>query len=104
MSDRLIVPAGMSRRHFLGHMATTALAVPAIQFAAGLIPGHSYRLQVVLHDGDQTKGADSGEGCATFCASAGTACQPASGACKGDGDCCSGLTCSNGSCAPGGVH
>ena len=36
MSDRLIVPGGMSRRHFLGHMATTAMAVPAMQFAAGL--------------------------------------------------------------------
>jgi hypothetical protein len=36
MSDRLIVPSGMSRRHFLGHMATTALAVPAIQFFGSL--------------------------------------------------------------------
>ena len=36
MSDRLIVPSGMSRRHFLGHMATTALAVPAMQFAGAL--------------------------------------------------------------------
>ena len=36
MSDRLIVPSGMSRRHFLGHMATTALAVPAMQFFGAL--------------------------------------------------------------------
>jgi len=36
MSDRLIVPSGMSRRHFLGHMASTAMAVPALQFAASL--------------------------------------------------------------------
>ncbi len=36
MSDRLIVPGGMSRRHFMGHMATTALAVPAMQFAGAL--------------------------------------------------------------------
>ena len=36
MSDRLIVPSGMSRRHFLGHMATTAMAVPAMQFAASM--------------------------------------------------------------------
>jgi hypothetical protein len=36
MSDRLIVPNGMSRRHFLGHMATTAMAVPAMQFAASM--------------------------------------------------------------------
>jgi hypothetical protein len=32
----LIVPAGMSRRHFLGHLATTALAAPAAQFFATL--------------------------------------------------------------------
>jgi hypothetical protein len=32
MLDRLIVPPGMSRRHFLGHLATTTLAVPALQF------------------------------------------------------------------------
>jgi len=36
MSDGLIVPSGMSRRHFLGHMATTALALPAVQFFGGL--------------------------------------------------------------------
>ena len=36
MSDRLIVPSGMSRRHFLGHMASTALAAPAIQFFGAL--------------------------------------------------------------------
>jgi hypothetical protein len=34
MTDRLIVPSGMSRRHFLGHMAT--MAVPAMQFASSL--------------------------------------------------------------------
>jgi hypothetical protein len=32
MSDRFSTPAGMSRRHFLGHLATSALAVPAAQF------------------------------------------------------------------------
>ncbi len=36
MSDRLIVPSGMSRRHFMGHMASTALAVPAMQFFGSL--------------------------------------------------------------------
>ena len=36
MSDHLIVPRGMTRRHFLGHMATTALAVPAMHFAGAL--------------------------------------------------------------------
>jgi len=34
-----------------------------------LTPGHSYRLQVLVHDGDQNKtGGDSGEGCVLFCA------------------------------------
>ncbi|MCA1685048.1 MAG: DUF1501 domain-containing protein, partial [Planctomycetia bacterium] len=32
MSDRLIVPSGMTRRHFMGHLASTALALPAAQF------------------------------------------------------------------------
>jgi hypothetical protein len=36
MTDRLIVPSGMSRRHFLGHMATASLAVPAMQFFGAL--------------------------------------------------------------------
>jgi hypothetical protein len=36
MSDHLIVPGGMSRRHFLGHLATTTLAVPAMQFFGAL--------------------------------------------------------------------
>ncbi len=36
MSDRWIVPSGMSRRHFFGHMATTALALPAVQFFSAL--------------------------------------------------------------------
>jgi hypothetical protein len=36
MSDRLIVPQGMSRRHFLGHMATTAMALPALHFFGAL--------------------------------------------------------------------
>jgi hypothetical protein len=36
MTDRLTVPSGMSRRHFLGHLAGTALAVPAAQFFGAL--------------------------------------------------------------------
>jgi hypothetical protein len=64
-----------------------------IQFAVGLLTGHSYRLQTILHDGDQTRGADSGEGCALYCAAAGTACAPACGVCTSNTDCCSGLTC-----------
>ena len=34
-----------------------------------LVPGRSYRLQVIVHDGDQNKvGGDSGEACVLFCA------------------------------------
>lgn len=34
----------------------------------GLIPGHTYRLYFMVHDGDQNKlGGDSGHGCATLC-------------------------------------
>ena len=34
----------------------------------GFISGHSYRIQVMVHDGDQNKtGGDVGEACATFC-------------------------------------
>ena len=32
MADRLIVSSGMSRRHFLGHLAVTVLAAPAAEF------------------------------------------------------------------------
>ncbi len=36
MIDRLTTPDGMSRRHFLSHMATTAMALPAMQFMSSL--------------------------------------------------------------------
>ena len=32
----LITPQGMTRRHFFGHLATSAMAVPAFQFASAL--------------------------------------------------------------------
>ncbi len=36
-----------------------------------LVPGHSYRIQVMVHDGDQNQvGGDSGEACVNFCAAA----------------------------------
>jgi hypothetical protein len=38
-----------------------------IRFEVGLVAFHSYRLQFMLHDGDQTQGADSSEGCAVYC-------------------------------------
>jgi hypothetical protein len=36
MSDRFATPRGMSRRHFLGHLASTAVALPAAQFLGAL--------------------------------------------------------------------
>jgi hypothetical protein len=47
-----------------------------VRYEAGLIAGHSYRLQVIAHDGDQTQGGDAGEACAIFCAGGGTNCTP----------------------------
>jgi hypothetical protein len=87
-----------------------------------LTPGHSYRLQVLVHDGDQNKGGgDSGEACVLFCAGAdscGSECGPATGtggsggtqcptgttACGNGGvdpaTCPSGTVCANGCCLP----
>jgi hypothetical protein len=40
-------------------------------------PGHSYRLQVIVHDGDQNKsGGDCGEACVVFCAGGNTTTPP----------------------------
>ncbi len=40
-------------------------------------PGHSYRLQVIVHDGDQNKvGGDCGEACVVFCAGGSTTTPP----------------------------
>ncbi|MDB5349787.1 MAG: hypothetical protein JWN86_1034 [Planctomycetota bacterium] len=36
MLDRLITPSGMTRRHFMGHMATTAMALPAMQLLSAM--------------------------------------------------------------------
>ena len=61
-----------------------------MRFEVGLISGHSYRIQVIAHDGDQNKGGDSGEACATFCAGTGTLCDPGVTECVQDPD---GSTC-----------
>ena len=36
MTDCLVTPSGMSRRHFLGHMATTAMALPAMSLMSAM--------------------------------------------------------------------
>jgi hypothetical protein len=64
--------------------------------------GHSYRVQVLVHDGDQNKaGGDAGEGCALFCAGSG-------GDCEATNSCGGGTnkpTCPEGvaACGPGGI-
>jgi hypothetical protein len=71
-----------------------------LRFEVGLISGHSYRLQVVAHDGDQNKGGDSGEACAVFCAGTGMLCDQGVTQCAG-GDastCPPGTTCFAGCC------
>lgn len=36
MQENLPTPVGMSRRHFMGHLATSAMALPALQFMGSL--------------------------------------------------------------------
>jgi hypothetical protein len=71
-----------------------------LRFEVGLISGHSYRLQVQAHDGDQNKGGDSGEACAIFCAGSGMLCDPGVQQCgQGDaGQCPAGKVCVQGCC------
>ena len=70
-----------------------------------LTQGHSYRIQVMVHDGDQNKvGGDSGEACVDFCAGGGPSTETSgSGGQGGSGEpppmCPSGYV----SCGPGGV-
>jgi hypothetical protein len=63
----------------------------------GLLPGRSYRLQVIVHDGDQNKaGGDSGEACVLFCTGG---CTDSDGCPSGPG---TGGTCGSDGC-PGGT-
>jgi len=74
-----------------------------LKFEVGLISGHSYRIQVVAHDGDQNKGGDSGEFCATFCAGTGMLCDPGVTQCVDNPDgasCPNGTQCVQGCCLP----
>jgi hypothetical protein len=60
-----------------------------LRFEVGLISGHSYRFQVIAHDGDQTRGGDSGEACAVFCAGTGApTCPAGTAACGTNGTGC----------------
>jgi hypothetical protein len=64
-----------------------------------LEPGHNYRFQVMVHDGDQNKvGGDTGEACVTFCA--GNSCPAGVTSCTGAADCANGDVCSSSCCVP----
>jgi hypothetical protein len=71
-----------------------------LRFEVGLISGHSYRLQVIVHDGDQNKGGDSGESCAVFCAGSGSLCPQGAMECgTADASACpGGSICAQGCC------
>jgi len=84
------------------------------RWSVALIPGHSYRLQAIVHDGDQNKaGGDSGEACVLFCAggscgSEGCGSTGTGGTCGGGSEGCDGgggPQCPEGTtiCGPGGV-
>jgi hypothetical protein len=76
-----------------------------VRYEAGFLSGHSYRLQVIGHDGDQTQGGDSGEACVIFCAEGETACQPikcVEGLCGPQSDGCGGIVDCPCTCKPQG--
>ncbi len=65
-------------------------------------PGHSYRLQVIVHDGDQNKvGGDCGEACIVFCTGGSTTppdCTPGVRTCGDGQSCMQGQMCVDGCC------
>jgi len=95
-----------------------------IRWYVSLIPGHAYRIQTMVHDGDSMNGGDVGEACVNFCASdcnnidgcgpgegvdggtpPPTGCPPGVQACVTDGidpaTCPTGTYCSRNCCYPG---
>jgi hypothetical protein len=96
------VPASIKACMFNGNTAgvdPSATYTAQLDFEVGLISGHSYRLQVIVHDGDQRRGGDSGEGCAIFCAGTGMAqCPPDLAPCGAGGSCPSGTMCAGDGC------
>jgi hypothetical protein len=100
-------PAKNLQNYGNGHMAPAGSIAKAEAFGTEvrwdirLEPGHNYRFQVMVHDGDQNKvGGDSGEACVTFCA--GSECPTDVLPCKVDGDCIEGDICSGGCCVKDG--
>ena len=71
-----------------------------LRFEVGLVAGHSYRFQVIVHDGDQNKGGDSGEACVVYCAGGGGSLCPQGSACTSNSSCLEGTVCVGGCCGP----
>jgi hypothetical protein len=92
------VPSGLTNQ---GYGAEARWSVP-------LIAGHSYRVQAIVHDGDQNKaGGDSGEACVLFCSgsSSGAGGSGGEGGAGGEGggptpSCPPGVS----ACGPGGIE
>jgi hypothetical protein len=102
------VPAGLANEGFGAE----------VRWDVPLTPGHSYRLQVMVHDGDQNKaGGDSGEACVLYCAGGSSSggggagggpppatCPPGTPACGPGGidpaSCPSNTVCADGCCLP----
>jgi hypothetical protein len=81
-------------------MSCTEQYTAELRFEVGLVSGHSYRFQVIVHDGDQNKGGDSGEACAVYCAGNGSSCPTGAATCTGQQDCSEGSVCTQGCCVP----
>jgi len=89
-------PSGLSNE---GYGAEARWSVP-------LAAGHSYRVQVIVHDGDQNKaGGDSGEACVLFCSGSSSTGAGGSSGAGGEGGgptpvCPTGVS----ACGPGGIE
>jgi hypothetical protein len=84
------VPAGLTDQ---GWGAEVRWSVP-------LTTGHSYRIQAIVHDGDQNKaGGDSGEACAVYCAGGGGEGEGGAGGSPPPAMCPAGVA----ACGPGGI-
>jgi len=84
-------PAGLSNE---GWSAEIRWSVDDLVAAGKMIPGHTYRLQFMVHDGDQNStGGDSGEGCVNvqpYCTTAADC---------NDRNACTADSCSAGACS-----
>ena len=77
---------GMKGMGMMGMAKTSEGYGTEVRWDVVLVAGHSYRIQVMVHDGDQNKvGGDTGEACVNFCADA--ACPDGSLPCSADSPC-----------------